>query len=1310
MREQTVLDPVRLVIIRNPFERRERDEQLVTSPVARTVESLVGEYLPAGCGDGVELVVSINGSIVPQPEWATRQIIPGDQMIAMPVVRGGDDGIFGMVLSIALMVYAPYLAAELYVGLGGTFVAADAGLMIMGLQAGIGLVGSALIGALTAPDKPNLPSDLGGSGGYDSSPSYGWQPVTTQEPGGVIARAYGKVKLHGNVIAGYIENKGDTGKEQVAHMLIDLGMGPYSLLTDFKINGQDLSAYAGVTVTTRMGELDQDIIPAFNETALTPAFTPAKVTKYDALVPTSGPITRVTTGSDYDALEVLITFPSGLYYANDQGGLSTISVDYSVEISDDAGATWRAIAVRAADEVKTYGGGYWSRGAWSGGNWEGATVSWIQTAVGSTARADHTEGEVIGNDIWKWTEDGSSVWTTKVEVVTQSGAAQQPIKKLWRVDNLTRGIAYKVRVTNLSVDITGSRYGDDMYFSGITEILYDDFQYPRTVLAAVEALATDQLSGGIQFECLGDCALIRVWNGSAWATEFSRNPAWVAWDILTQPVFNNAHAVVRYDGFDPSRLVLADFYAWAQWCDEAVPVVGGTEPRCTYDAIYDTQSSVWESALEVAASARATLLMRGTSVTVVYDHVRSLPAQVFSAGNTTTASFQETFLPMVDRACAIEVDFMDSTQGHARDKITIVNTGVVESSAQRVQFSNRGIRRPTQAWREAMFRLKRNELLRRTAEIGADIDAIACTVGDLVWVQDDVTQWGEGGRIVSGTTTTLVLDKSIVLTNGLVYDVVLRMSDDTIVTRRITTAAGTVSAITVSSVFPATPAQFDVWAIGEVGKVVKEFLVTDIRRNGEQLATLSLIEYNASLYGVDTDTPTVPTANVVGNIPSVTNVVMSETMEHGTDGVVYVRLDMSFDLVNATGLKAQISADNGRTWLDSRRTSPDLVSWYSVVSGATYLVAVTPINQLGLPVGAWVYQTYTVIGKLALPVDVTGLGLSVSGPNQGLLVWDAATDIDVVYGGSMEIRHSPSLTGATWDGSFMVRTEPGNSTSVNLSLIAGTYLAKWIDSTGHYSLNAATIQSSMATLMSQNIVATHTDDPAWAGYKTNVVVDGTFLTLDNVSGAVVPSGSYAIPRLDLGDNYLCRIYFDVPTSAYSTGSTVDSRNGIIDAGLITEHTITVDEWTSLDGAVENSTAVQLWVRSTPSDPSIAGDWGPFQWFPVSADIHGRAFDFELRLFSSATDQNIYVEAMTLTVDMPDRTETGINAAYTSGTLAVVFAKPYFTVPAIAITGQGMALGDFYTLTAKSETGFSIQFRNSAGADVARTFDWFSTGY
>ena len=78
--------------------------------------------------------------------------------------------------------------------------------------------------------------------------------------------------------------------------------------------------------------------------------------------------------------------------------------------------------------------------------------------------------------------------------------------------------------------------------------------------------------------------------------------------------------------------------------------------------------------------------------------------------------------------------------------------------------------------------------------------------------------------------------------------------------------------------------------------------------------------------------------------------------------------------------------------------------------------------------------------------------------------------------------------------------------------------------------------------------------------------------------------------------------------------------------------------------------------------------------------------------------------------MPDRVEAGSDIAAASGGQAVTFATAFKASPAIGISAQGLATGDFYSITSKSATGFSIQFKNSSGSGITKTFDYLARGY
>lgn len=1286
------MNNVHLIVVRNPFDRRIRDERMLPLDSATSVAEILAANLPLS----VNLSVAIDGELITREEWESRTLKPGEQMVVMPVLHDGDT--IAIVAMVAVAVVAPYAAAALNTSLGMGLAAGSIGMGL--LTAGVGMVGSMIVGGLMAPQKPNLPAR--GLQSYDNSPAYSWSPATTQQPGGPVARAYGRHKLYGNIIAGYISNSGSTGQDQTAHLLIDLGTGPYNLLYDFKINDQPVGNYAGVTVTTRMGNVDQDIIPAFNDTRATHAI--------GAKVVLGTPITRATIGSDYDALEILLLCPNGLWYANDAGGMDTLSISVSVELSADGGATWRHVAVEP-HTIITVAPGYWSYGYWARPADDYPT--WVESGQGSSIQSDHTEGELYSGSNWmrwSWQAIPTNVATAVNNAIQLSGNTQQPIRRQISVGNLTRGTRYQVRVTNLSADQTTSRYGDDVYLAELNEVMYDDFQYPRTVLVAVDALATNQLSGSIKFSCMADAAIVRVWNGAAWSSVWSNNPAWITWDILTQPVLDNSLAVARYDGLDPSRLDLAAFYTWAQFCDTLVPDgKGGTEKRCEWDGVFDTPTSAWDAALEVCGTARAQLVIRGTTITVVVDDTRATPAQLFTVGNTSVNSFTETWLPMQDRAASIEVNYTNAEQDYARDTLTVVNTEISEATAQRSTLGQRGVTRTSQAWREANFRLKRNELLKRSAGISVDIDALACTVGDLIWVQNDVTRWGVGGRAASGSTTTkLMLDQSVTLESGKTYEVRLRLSDDTLVTRTITTAAGTVTAVDVSVAFPSAPALYDVYAIGETSKAAKEFIVLDIQRDGNQRAKLALLEYNASLYGLDSGIPALPTIDISGNIvtaglplplPAVSNVRYVEVMELAAGGVIVVHLDIYFDMAEAHHVAVYESGQLVGEHASKVRRS-------NVTSGRDYEFSLRPFGFLGeSPSAAWKSASHYVIGKLTPPLDVSGFVATRNG-NSLYFNWTANAELDVA---GYEIR-----LGASWDTAVVVGRTSRNAL-VTASPQGGTFLIKAYDTctpVPNYSVTAA--QCILAANDDINVVLT--DDDAtygWPGTLTNMVEVGAVLNLGYAktwndltqpwaayaanwmtTSEPLQAGNYITDTHDLGAEMTCNLQVSPSLDVIALGQTWSGwtlpwssyGNNFTWQGPIGAITATYEINTSLDGVT--------WTGWQPFTPGLR----TLRHYKMRAS------------FTAEPGYQIQFNHFVITVDVPDRVVRYANQSVPLAGLSLAFSPAFNAVHTVKVALLNGAAGDRFTVNNKTVNGVDIDVYDNALAAKAGTVDVEVFGY
>ena len=187
------------------------------------------------------------------------------------------------------------------------------------------------------------------------------------------------------------------------------------------------------------------------------------------------PYTYATTGSAFDGLEVDITFPRGLYYANDRGGLDSISVDIMVEIKKQGDTNWIPLTKQTNSVAYTVDNGYWEYG-YMVSILDGNTSVWYPMGTGSSDPTAHTEWElkeryVDGDNYerciyWHWINStGTAYADDVVNYVTVTYAQNSAIIKTFKSNtNLTHG-TYDVKVTRLTPDYTSSRYGATSYLS-----------------------------------------------------------------------------------------------------------------------------------------------------------------------------------------------------------------------------------------------------------------------------------------------------------------------------------------------------------------------------------------------------------------------------------------------------------------------------------------------------------------------------------------------------------------------------------------------------------------------------------------------------------------------------------------------------------------------------------------------------------------------------------------------------------------------------------------------------------------------------
>jgi len=91
--------------------------------------------------------------------------------------------------------------------------------------------------------------------------------------------------------------------------------------------------------------------------------------------------------------------------------------------------------------------------------------------------------------------------------------------------------------------------------------------------------------------------------------------------------------------------------------------------------------------------------------------------------------------------------------------------------------------------------------------------------------------------------------------------------------------------------------------------------------------------------------------------------------------------------------------------------------------------------------------------------------------------------------------------------------------------------------------------------------------------------------------------------------------------------------------------------------------------------------------------------------------DVHVEQADISVDMPDRVEAIGDQAILAGGSAITFTTPFRHLETALVTAiQDAGTGDYAIITNRSETGFTVQVKDSTNTGVARIIDAMAAGY
>ncbi len=894
----------------------------------------------------------------------------------------------------------------------------------------------------------------------------------------------------------------------------------------------------------------------------------------------------------------------------------------------------------------------------------------------------------------------SENWVGAGSIVVTASSAQALRRTLsWAVPSGQ----YDVRLRKYTSDnpTADDTVSETAYFAalrGRRKVPAIKFDRPLSIIA-MRIKATNELSGSVDQLNLIASPLIRSWNGSAWNDgQVTSNPA----DHFRNILQGSANARPVSDvGID-----IAGLQEWHEYCR-----VNGL----TFNFVSTSQQSVYDQLQQVASAGRAAVSLRDGKWGVVWDVADSAIVQHFTPRNSWDFSSTRAY---ADLPHGFRVAFINRDNGYLNDERVVYDDGYTEANATKFEgLDFPGVVEKDLIWKHGRYHLAQLRLQRESYELSADFENLVCTRGDRVRVNHDTVLWGLGSARVSSVSEgpdTVTVDDLFLMEAGKTYSMRFRLANGTSVVRQIAGVDGEFKSFTLIG-SGALPAQGDLALFGENGLESVVLRVKGITAQPDLSAKIELVDDAPAI--LQADKGTIPPFET--GIPPLVDyrayapASLSSTESIWTTSPPTSALLLSWQAPSVGRVQnyiVQYALKGTDLWSRGETPSAPQIELHDLQAGA-YDVRIRAVFTNG-QLSGWLNGVINAAIFATEPADVTGFVIQVTG-DLATLQWDAIPPETGIS--HYELRYSPVASAlVTWQSALVLRSVV-TTAQAQVPPLKGVYLVKAVSYSGLQSRNAAIIVSTIDGLTAFNAVEEREEEAPFAGAKSGVYFDGHALRLDVMGDVFARPDFFGVADFYLSDG------------GYLASGTYDFED-VIDLGEIYTSRVSAQinafgEWSSDDvfalpdifaredffGGVGSLWDVSMLVSVTDDDPALAPVWS--EWTPfVAGDLSGRAYRFRAALESRQADVTPVVESISVTVDMPDRVIAGNDIVIPVSGLAVAFSPPLKHLQGVSIAAQGLATGDYYTITGKTEAGFTIAFKNAAGGSISRTLDYVAKGY
>ena len=694
----------------------------------------------------------------------------------------------------------------------------------------------------------------------------------------------------------------------------------------------------------------------------------------------------------------------------------------------------------------------------------------VLVRIGITGlQQQENDGDIVGTTVKYHIDlsvDGGAYATVLTKTVTEKLSSLYELTH--RINLPKANSSWQIRVVRDTDDSTSQMLQNKTQVQAITEVIDARLRYPHTALLYVSFNAKS-FSNIPKISCKPKGRVIRIpqnydplartyngtWDGTfKWG--WTNNPAWIWFDILTEPRFGLGRRVSA-DMLDKWEL-----YRIAQRCDQKVPDGKGgtaTEPRFMFDVYIQAQADAWQVIKDIAAGFNGMTFWGNNMFNVVSD----MPADTSKLQILTRASVvgkpSYSSGSEKNRYSSALINFSDP-DNHYQDRTTAVMFPelVKQFKFKQTQLTAIGCTRESEAQRRGGWAVYSNSL-DRIITVQTGLDGFAYVPGTVFAFADErLSGRVYGGRITeyNAALKSVITDRG---TSALAGDtLMIRTQGGTVESRTIQAVNG--QQLILATAFTAEPLPNAIFVIDAGQLRLQYFRVTNLTFNDEENTySITGAEYNGAKYdAVDNnarlDTPPVsliPTGLVgqpknitISSYDSVRQGQRIATLVAGWDAPLDKNGKPQADIV---AYQTQWKRGDNE-WINIPETGLRNIEVSGIFSG-DYLVRVRAINSGGAS-SLWASSVLTNLtgrtGDVPKPV-----GLRTTAINWGIQVdWSFPADT----GDTLQTELQYSVNGNGDNPLLLAGVPYPQHTYTQLGLKAGVefwYRARLVDRIGNQS-------------------------------------------------------------------------------------------------------------------------------------------------------------------------------------------------------------------------------------------------------------------